>query len=214
VNSQPEDRYPSRDESGEIPASAAAEPAQRGFGPKEFDAFYREHFSFVWRTLRRLGVHGAAIDDAVQDVFMVVHRKLPAFEPRASAKTWLYSIAVRVASDQRRSIRRKGNLVPLVEAGGSAREQSNEGLHAEGGTPLESAMQSQANDLMLAFLESLDHARRTVFILVVLEQMSAPEVARATTTNLNTVYYRVASARKEFAEFVKAARRRAMETKS
>ena len=44
--------------------------------PLDFDALYEDHFGLVWRTARRLGVPPAAADDVVQDVFLVVHRRL------------------------------------------------------------------------------------------------------------------------------------------
>jgi RNA polymerase sigma-70 factor (ECF subfamily) len=156
-----------------------------------FEAFYRAHFAFVWRTLRRLGVAEASLDDAAQEVFVVVHRRLGSFQPDSSPKAWLYAIAQRVASDQRRTVRRKGNLLPL-----------HDDLPAHERSPLDSAMRSEANDLVLAFLAQLDPDRRTAFILADLEQMSAPEVARVAGANVNTIYYRIASARKAFVAFV------------
>src|SRR6185503_12095574 len=72
-----------------------------------FEEVYDAQFDFVWRSLRQMGVSEHDADDAVQDVFVVVHRKLPAFEPRATIKTWLFSIVLRVAQDHRRSARRK-----------------------------------------------------------------------------------------------------------
>jgi RNA polymerase sigma-70 factor (ECF subfamily) len=50
-------------------------------------ALYERHFDFVWQTLRGMGVDAAHIDDAVQDVFVVVHRRLREFEGRSSMKT-------------------------------------------------------------------------------------------------------------------------------
>lgn len=171
---------------------AAPAPSEPGLdaGLCDFEALYRTHFNFVWRTLRRLGVSEAALDDAAQEVFVVVHRRLADFVPESSPKAWLYAIAQRVASDQRRTVRRKGNLLPL-----------HDDMVARDKTPLDAAIQSQANDLVLDFLETLDPARRSVFILVELEQMSAPEVAEASSENLNTIYYRIASARKAFAAY-------------
>jgi RNA polymerase sigma-70 factor (ECF subfamily) len=49
-----------------------------------FRDVYRAHHAYVWRCLLRLGVDEAAVDDAVQDVFIVVHRKLDDFEGRAA----------------------------------------------------------------------------------------------------------------------------------
>ena len=67
-----------------------------------FDEVYVAHVAFVWRTLRTFGVADAQLEDAVQDVFVVVHRRLPEWEGRAQLTTWLFAIARRVASSQRR----------------------------------------------------------------------------------------------------------------
>src|SRR4051812_1143348 len=63
---------------------------------------FREHAPFVWRALRRLGVREADVEDACQEVFVVVHRRLADFEGRSSVRTWVYGICVRVASDWRK----------------------------------------------------------------------------------------------------------------
>src|SRR4051812_45143312 len=75
--------------------------------PPSFDAIYEEHFDFVWRSVGRLGVDAAAVEDAAQDVFVIAHRRLAGFEGRSSVKTWLFGIALRVSRDHRRSARRK-----------------------------------------------------------------------------------------------------------
>ncbi len=90
------------------PALRSARP------PPAFDAVYAEHFSFVWRNLRRLGVRESHLDDASQEVWVVVHRRLPSFEGRSSLRTWLVGIAVRVASDHRRWRRRKDPHEPVM----------------------------------------------------------------------------------------------------
>src|SRR5262245_39607962 len=64
---------------------------------RRFEEVYDEHIDFVWRSLRLLGVADAQLDDAIQDVFVVVHRKLDTFEGRASIRTWIFGIALRVA---------------------------------------------------------------------------------------------------------------------
>src|SRR5687768_12204599 len=74
----------------------------------DFDEVYAENFPFVWRCLRALGVPQALLDDATQDVFVVVHRQLDAFEGRSSVRTWLYGIARKVAFNHRRRQQRKG----------------------------------------------------------------------------------------------------------
>lgn len=59
----------------------------------------------VARVLRRSGVAERDFANAAQEVFVVVHRKLPKFEGRASVSTWLYRIALRVAAAERRRAR-------------------------------------------------------------------------------------------------------------
>src|SRR5690349_2580769 len=69
-------------------------------------ALLNEHFELVWRTLRRLGVPVSDLDDAAQQVFLVVRRKLAAIEP-GKEKPFIFQTALRVASDARRTLRRR-----------------------------------------------------------------------------------------------------------
>lgn len=157
----------------------------------EFDAFYRAHADFVWRSLRRLCVREAALDDALQEVFIVVHRRFHELRPGPTQRAWLFAIAQRVASGQRRWVRRKGNLLPLHEE-----------LVASADSPLEAAMRNQASDFVLEFLEQLDEPRRAAFVLADIEQMTGREAHAALGVNQNTLYYRLTSARKAFAAFL------------
>ncbi len=152
-----------------------------------FDAVYEASFDFVWRSLRRLGVAPASIDDAVQEVFLVVHRRLPEFEGRSSIKTWLFAIALRVAKDQKRTLRRKGGHEPL------------DLQLADGGpSPAEALAQVEALRVIDRLLTKLDDDKRNVFVLAEIEQLTAPEIAEALAVNVNTVYSRLRAARKEF----------------
>jgi len=173
-----------------------AEDSQVSTGPAEaapsFDELYGNYFDFVWRTVRRFGVPPAQLEDAVQDVFVVVHRRLPDYEPRHSPKSWLYAIAHRVASDHRRTQRRKGGGLPISD---SIPAPSLDG-------PLEGAVRRESGDIVLGFLETLDDARREVFVLAELEQMSAPEISDLVKANTSTVYSRLRSARQELVKYV------------
>jgi len=163
-------------------------------GPRAttFPELYQQHFDFVWRVLRGYGVAPALLEDAAQDVFVVVHRRLPDFKPNATHRTWIFGIAVRVAKDYRRRAQRKGGLVPLED----------DLADPTGGDPFHAAARGQAIRMIDAYLETLDEPRRDVFILSELEQMTAPEIAATLNTNLNTVYSRIRSVRKAFAESV------------
>jgi len=160
--------------------------------PPSLEALYAEHFDFVWRILRRLGVAEASLDDAAQDVFIVVQRRLADYQPRWSPRSWLFAIARRVASDYRRTLRRKGGLGQLHES-----------LPAPAASgPHEGALRAQASRIVHQFLETLDDNRREVFVLTELEQMTAREVSGLLDENQSTVSSRLASARKALVAYV------------
>jgi RNA polymerase sigma-70 factor (ECF subfamily) len=179
-------------------ASAREPPEAAGAAPCAFEDLYNEHVDFVWRSLRRLGVSEAGIDDAVQDVFLVVHRRLGEFEGRSSLKTWLFGIVLRVARTQRRSVRRKS---PCERAPGLLADPENvEGPRAE--RPDTMTEQSEAVRVLYSLLDELGDDKREVFVLAELEQMTAPEIAEALGANVNSVYSRLRAARQEFEKAV------------
>jgi RNA polymerase sigma-70 factor, ECF subfamily len=153
--------------------------------PLTFQAVYAHHFAGVWRTLRRLGVAEAQLDDAAQDVFVVVHRKLDDFAG-GSVRAWLYAIAVRVASDYRR---------------GAARRKITGLSHRLADSAPDPGLRSEVREavrLLHELLSALDEKKRTVFVLSELEQLSVPEIAEALGVNTNTVYSRLRAARARF----------------
>jgi len=162
-----------------------------------FGAVYAAHVAFVFRTLRQLGVPEASLEDAVQNVFLVVHRKLGEFEGRAAMRTWLFRIVRRVASDARRSVRRRGTS-----------ESVDETLIDGGRSPDDAAARNEAAQRLARLLESLDEDKRAVFVLAELEEMSAPEIAEALGVNVNTVGSRLRAAREAFERALERERRR------
>ncbi len=174
-------------------------PAHAGpIVPPTFDDVYDNHFSFVWRTVRRLGVPRHAVDDAVQEVFVVVHRRLADFEGRSSVKTWLTGITLRVASEHRRRARK--NPTADVDA---------ETLHAgPERRPDDAATKAEALRVLHGILDQMDDDRRDVFVMAELEEMTVPEIAESLGTNVNTVYSRLRTARQEFDQAVSRHRTR------
>ena len=161
----------------------------------DFAQVYEDYFAFVWRSLRALGVGESALDDATQDVFVVVHRRLSDFEGRSSLQTWLFGIACRVAANSRRNLQRT-----------SHDELSNE-LVSTDPDPQRRAQQGEAARFVQAFLSTLNEAGRTAFTACVLEQMTVPEAAEALGVNVNTMYTRVRAVRAQFAAALEAAER-------
>lgn len=155
----------------------------------DFDAVYREHFDFVWRTLRRYGVPEASLDDAIQDAFLVVHARLAAFEGRSSVRTWMFGIARRVARDHRPSARAQADSMGAVTLDALPDVASN--------SPLANLEVIERARCLESLLAGLAPKKREAFILVELEQMTFLEVARALGVNSNTISSRVRAARQE-----------------
>lgn len=160
-----------------------AEPAVSA----DFEAVYEAHFEFVWRALRRLGVDEDATRDAVQDVFLVVHRRLGGFEGRSSLQTWLYGIALRVARDHRRRRARKGGLEPLDRE-----------FVDPAASPAEHASRGEAWRILDRILDELGEDKREIFVLAEVGELSVPEIAELLELNLNTAYSRLRAARSAF----------------
>ncbi|MFO0665518.1 MAG: sigma-70 family RNA polymerase sigma factor [Polyangiaceae bacterium] len=151
---------------------------------------FREYGTFVWRTLRRLGVRDADVDDACQEVFMVVHRKLAEFEGRSSIRTWIYGIAVRVAAAERRAA--KSRPPPATAS-------APELIDAR--TPYEASVNAEALTQLDRALDSLDDDKRATFVLYEVEDLTMSEVAEALSCPLQTAYSRHAAARAEVERF-------------
>jgi len=163
-----------------------------------FDQIYEEHFDFVWRSMRRLGVPEAHVDDAVQEAFLVAHRRLPTFEGRSSLRSWIFGIVSNVARDHHRSTRRK-DPTARVDADGPAVDALPD---RSSPSPHDSLERADAARLLHELLLELDWDKREAFVLVELEQMSIVEIAAALGANSNTVYSRVRSARRAFNQAV------------
>jgi RNA polymerase sigma-70 factor, ECF subfamily len=174
-----------------VSTATTAQPAQRELSSDAdetaFAALYEAQFHFVWRCLRGLGVTAPQLEDAAQDVFVVVHKRLGTFQNESSVRTWIFGIVRRIAYRYRRSAKRKGGVASL--------EQEPE--TAEPG-PLERAQDVQAAIFVDRFSSQLDRRKREVFVLGVLEGLSVPEIAEALGVPLNTAYTRLRRARAEF----------------
>lgn len=166
------------------------EPGPRG-EPPAFEDLYAAHFDFVWRNLRRQGVPDSSLEDAVQDTFLVVHRRLADLRPDASPRAWLFTIALRVAHDYHRRSRRKPAVSFDVERHAGAEDG-----------PFERTAAAQAARALQEFLAGLDADKRAVFVLAELEQMSAPEMSQALGAGINTIYSRLRVARERFLAFL------------
>ncbi|MBV1859277.1 MAG: sigma-70 family RNA polymerase sigma factor [Nannocystaceae bacterium] len=151
-----------------------------------FDAIFRAHFDFVWRCARSF-VGESCADDVTQEAFLLVRRRLEAFDADA-LRPWLYGITRNAARNwnraRQRRARRHRALVELEPAHGERWEQVRE-----------------AANLMDRFLLSLPVAQSEAFRLKVIEEFTAAEIATCTGVPLQTVYSRVRAANIALARF-------------
>jgi RNA polymerase sigma-70 factor (ECF subfamily) len=172
---------------------ATAVPLERSTVLPSFRAVYDEYFDFVWRCACRLGVPMDAIEDVVQETFMVVHARLGTLRSPEALRSWLYSVVRRTVSNYHRK-----------RYAQSAREDHETDLDRNEGimlpSPLDLAVLSDDVKLLWSLLAELEPSKREVLVLVALAEMAVPEVAEALGIPPGTAYSRLRAARFEFQE--------------
>lgn len=152
-----------------------------------FREVYDGNVRFVWRVLLRFGVPEDDLPDAVQDVFVVVHRKLPQFEGRSKLTTWLFEVCRRIAADRRRTDR--------------ACRELPDGDPIRGDAPTDVDWfvdRRRARALLERILENMTEEQRIVFVLFELDELGGDEIAELLDLPLGTVRSRLRLAREVF----------------
>jgi len=148
---------------------------------------YVAYAPLVWRTLRRLGVADAQLDDGVQDVFLIVHRRRGKFEGRSSIKTWIVGIALRVAKDYRRAEVRRVHRIDRLAAWLTCDTDAT-------ANPSDATEQREASDLLHYLLTTLPDDLRDMLVLIELEELSVREASEAIGIRLRTGQRRLRAA--------------------
>lgn len=170
-----------------------------------FDVLYDEHIDFVCRSIRRMGIASQDVEDVAQKTFVIAHRRLHEFEGRSSAKTWLFAILYRVASEHRRSQRRKS---PGWFGRWSAVQPDELESPKPAHDPFEQTSRKQAAEVIREILATLDEDKRAMFILSELEGLAPADIAEAMGLERTTVYAKLRAARDEFEQQASLFRRR------
>jgi RNA polymerase sigma-70 factor, ECF subfamily len=170
-----------------------ARPAGVGTDPDPrvppFSVIYRDYFDFVWSSARRLGVGLDAIDDLVQEIFVVVHTRLGTLEHPEALRSWVYGIVRRKVSTYRRS-RLTRKRLDALRLGGQSQVLA----------PIDLAEHTEQVKLLSKLLDELDSSKREVFVLVEVEELTVPETASLLGVPVNTVYSRLRAGRQAFNE--------------
>ncbi|MBX3230193.1 MAG: RNA polymerase sigma factor [Labilithrix sp.] len=150
-------------------------------------AMLAQHFDFIWRSLRRLGLSADRADDAAQQVFLVAAGRIDDVPP-ASERSFLFGTALRVASDIRRSAAYRREI-PHADAGDDL---------PGGPRPDEIIEQKDARAVLDRILDAMELDLRTVFVLYEIEEMTTSEIATLLEIPSGTVASRLRRAREEF----------------
>lgn len=148
-------------------AALAAKPTA---APLAFDEVYRLYAPSVVRWVSRLGGPGIDLEDAVQEVFAIVDRRLAEFVPDAKLTTWLFRITMNVVRHERR----KRRLWRWLR--GSAEDVAGRVSSPEP-SPLDDAERRSAREQVYRILDGMNERYRTVLILSELEGLGTEELA-------------------------------------
>jgi RNA polymerase sigma-70 factor, ECF subfamily len=154
-----------------------------------FRDLYQKHIAFVWRSLRRLGLDDATAKDASQEVFLVVHRRLPEFVSNPKITAWLFQICLYIARDHRRRAYVRYEVLDdsVVEV-----------CVDPSADVAERAERQESVAFLEAALARLNLDQRAVFILFEFEGMTGDEIAETLGIPLGTVYSRLRLGRSAF----------------
>lgn len=148
-----------------------------------------EHVDRVWRTARDLGVPDRDLEDVVQEVLLVVVRRLGDIDVDRE-RAFVVATTARVSANWRRTRRRRPeeltdfmDAVPLPDGGFS-------GQHGPRG-PEQALERTQKLELLRAALEAMPDAQRVAFTLFELEQLTAKEIAEHLGIAESAVFARV-----------------------
>lgn len=157
-------------------------------GRRRLAEMFDEHYDVVWRSLRRFGVAPDEVDDAAQEVFIVAARRLDDIEVKKE-RSFLFSTAVRVASDARRARARRGRV------GGD-----DDAIDVHDPTPGADVLtdQMRARAMLDEVLEGMTEEQRVVFVLFELEGMTMAAIAEDLDLPSGTVASRLRRGREHY----------------
>jgi RNA polymerase sigma-70 factor (ECF subfamily) len=176
-------------------------PAAFGRPPRrdEFGRFYDQWFEHVSRWLSALGAPEADRDDILQEVFLVVKRRLSSFDGSNPAG-WLYQIT-------RRQVRDLRNRSWVKHIFTRRRSEEPDALASEIAHPEAFLERKQKHRVLGAILAKMNVDRRTAFVLFEIDGLSGEEIASIQGVQLNTVWSRLRKGRKEFFDLAARFRR-------
>ena len=145
---------------------------------------YQQEISYVFHALRWLGARPQEIEDLAQEVFIALRRSWPHYDASRPLRPYLFGVAFRVVSMQRRKRKREVAFANLE-------------IREGGPDPDEALQAKQARATVLRALEKIPLRRRAVLVMHDLEEVPMVQVAKTLSIPLFTAYSRLRKARTE-----------------
>lgn len=166
--------------------SKVATPAGNPDAAEAEDCFhaYQRELDYLIGCLRRLGVPSRDLEDVLHEVFLVMFKRWDDYDRERPLRPWLFGIAFRVASSQRRRTSRELQA-DVIEA-----------AHPGEG-PDDALATTQGRQLLLAALAFVPLERRAVLVMHEVDEVPMREIAEQLEIPLFTAYSRLRKARKE-----------------
>lgn len=147
-----------------------------------------EHYELIWRSLRRFGVQESSVDDAAQQILIILARRIDDITPGAE-RSFMLSTAIRVAADHRKKQTRSREVL------GGADIEARAHSHPSPDVLLD---RERARQLLDIILDELPDELRVVFVLFELEEMTMRTIAETLGLPAGTVASRLRRARETF----------------
>ncbi len=186
-----------------------------------FASLVAQYHQPIYGVVARVLTDPEDAPDVTQDVFLKVFRHIRNFHGESSLRTWMYRIALREASNQRRWwFRHKGREVTM-----EAQQSADSGqptlclkdtFEDEGISPFESAAKAEIRLRVETAIRQVPEPFRSVVVLRDLEGLAYEEIAEILHVRMGTVKSRLARGRavlkENLANFVMTTLRRPSRT--
>ena len=158
--------------------------------PCTFAEAYRDNAQRVTRWASCLGGVDCDVEDVVQEVFLVVSRKLSSVRDKGAFASWLFQITRRIVANHRRRLRWRQLW--------TGHDKELERIPWGGSDPAAELERRHMVALLQLALDRLPDKYRTVFVLHEFEGLSTQAIAELCQRNMSTVKVQLARGRERF----------------
>ena len=190
---------------GTAAADTAPEPsldleAVRRRDPEALGALFDRHFDRLFAVVHRMLGDRTAAEDAIQEVFLKVHRGAPTLDPGRDPGPWLTAIAVNVCRDRWRSgANRLERASASIEGNPGLRETLTQGTH----DPERDLLARERVAAVREGIQAMREAHREVILLREYEGLGYDQIAEIVGVNEAAVRKRYSRALEELGAILK-----------